>query len=905
MIRGFLHHIKEHKKASIAYSLLAVVLAFIVFQPFTAQGAGIVGLGIDGVNWLTTTVVSGFVWVLGRLLIVLINLVVWVAQYNGFITSPAVSTGWTILRDICNMFFILVLLVIAFTTTLNFENYSMKRLLPRFIIAAVLINFSKLICGVAIDFVQIIMLTFVNGFRDIGAGNLADMLGITKLLTIDPNNATAASTLSVLGTYILALLYVVIAGGVIAVILVLLIMRIVMIWIYVVLSPLPYLMMVLPKTQPYAGQWVSQFVSALVSGPILAFFIWLSFASATIGSRGQDIIGINQNSSSENESKYIQQFNDTSVGLAESGSSDGILKFIISIGLLIGGVMITKQAGGTVGQIAGRFSDRLQKGGINFAKARGAVMAKATGRTALGTAGLVGKGAGIGLSKLGESRLGKSAFGKYTGIGAISRGVGTSLKSGGQFMTDWRKDLKETRVKEKVDKRKKMLEKFGMKETSLKSLEEAAKTPLARGIKGAAMSGLGVASMNPVFMAAGAGMLGKAVLANKWLGGKVKKWAAKRQKNQDIKQAENLMTDTDKEKVNEKEEARTKMREERNQKFADIDAQKNTEINAQKTRNEQEYNNAVGAGVSQPELDAMTKTHEKSLDDIAKKYSDLRDDAEKKYYKDAEQMDKTIEDKYKDRTSSAAEAYDIAQRTVKRDHEIKEADSLKDAEMKRIKEQRAKEVADAKTKFAASPLARDRELKKINEKYDGEEQTANNSHKDLLKMIGSDYKDIPQTTELRGISKKASGLGERMNKYEPNKLTIDAAQAGTKEWREAESLVKALGAGGGLRQTDAGSYSGLTGLSGKQEKFFETLSKGDEAAKNAVDAMIKDLKAIQAEGINLPKGKKDMIEALKRGIAMFKKKKPETSGAFSTLASELDNTNMGEGKRVDDYTPKD
>ena len=40
------------------------------------------------------------IWLLGKLLVLLIYLVVWVAQYNGFITSTAVSNGWVVVRDV-------------------------------------------------------------------------------------------------------------------------------------------------------------------------------------------------------------------------------------------------------------------------------------------------------------------------------------------------------------------------------------------------------------------------------------------------------------------------------------------------------------------------------------------------------------------------------------------------------------------------------------------------------------------------------------------------------------------------------------------------------------------------------------------------------------------------------------
>lgn len=57
-------------------------------------------------------------------------------------TSPVVLVGWTQTRNIANIFFVFILLWIALATIFDIPEYSAKRLLPRFIIAALLINFS-------------------------------------------------------------------------------------------------------------------------------------------------------------------------------------------------------------------------------------------------------------------------------------------------------------------------------------------------------------------------------------------------------------------------------------------------------------------------------------------------------------------------------------------------------------------------------------------------------------------------------------------------------------------------------------------------------------------------------------------------------------------------------------------
>lgn len=308
------------------------------------------------------------IWILGKLLVVLIYLVVWVAQYNDFIASPAVAIGWTIVRDVCNMFFILILLIIAFATIFNVEKYSWKHLLPKLLIMAVLINFSKLICGLIIDFAQVIMLTFVNGFRDIAGGNFGSMFGINELLNISGQSGDV-DLLSVAGTYVLAVLYVLVALVVITVILFVLVIRIVMLWILVVLSPLVYLLSSTPSTEGYAKDWWKQFINNVVAGPVLAFFIWLSFATMQNNS-AEGIFGTKPNQGSD--AQYYTEFSGLAekaqpiAGLATAGTPEGMLKFIISIGLLIGGLMITKQIGGAAGDIAGKGIGTISKGAASL-----------------------------------------------------------------------------------------------------------------------------------------------------------------------------------------------------------------------------------------------------------------------------------------------------------------------------------------------------------------------------------------------------------------------------------------------------------------------------------------------------------------------------------------------------------
>ena len=205
---------KKYKKNKIILPLIAIFLLLtIVFLPKPILAAG--GAQVAQViGWILYPII----WVMGKLAVLLLQILVGVAQYNDFINSSAVTYGWVLVRDLCNMFFVLILLVIAFATILRVESYNLKTWLPKLVIMAILINFSKMICGVFIDFTQVIMLTFVNAFKDIAGGNLTEMLGITKILDFNEVDSEAVDFWSVLGSIILGVIMIIVAVIVILII---------------------------------------------------------------------------------------------------------------------------------------------------------------------------------------------------------------------------------------------------------------------------------------------------------------------------------------------------------------------------------------------------------------------------------------------------------------------------------------------------------------------------------------------------------------------------------------------------------------------------------------------------------------------------------------------------------------
>ena len=212
-------------------------------------------------------------------------------------TYKFISTGWTITRDIANLGFVLVIILIALATIVRFQDYEAKKLLPRLIGAAILVNFSLAIPTVFINFSHVLSNYFLSNIgsptEGIGGGHrLAIEVGsilepqktlLTSLSeedaaflsgSADVNDAllTGASQLfSLIGNN----LFLVIGIFAIGALAVLFLVRFVALHFLLVLAPLAWLTWTIPKTGTIFTKWWSNFLKYTFFLPFSIFFIYL------------------------------------------------------------------------------------------------------------------------------------------------------------------------------------------------------------------------------------------------------------------------------------------------------------------------------------------------------------------------------------------------------------------------------------------------------------------------------------------------------------------------------------------------------------------------------------------------------------------------------------------------------
>ena len=362
---------KIKRNAIVLGTLFIVGVAMPHFLPVQAQEDSNLDYIASVVAWLLLLVVQFF----GKFLTVLSGLLINIAQYNSFGSEEFVIRAWVVVRDFANIFFIIALLLIAIATILRIEVYSAKRLLFKLVLMSVLINFSRSIAILIVNISQVIMLFFINAFASVQGLLLTNILLLDEYLTLS-QNAEQLATFDIsglIGNVLLAGVFIAIGTFVVGAFIIMLAYRIVFLWLLIILSPLAFLLHAIPGGTSYASRWWGTFSKNVISGPILAFFLWLAFfsVSPTVGSA---------------ENFAAQYFLDPNAPTPASANAssitapDNLLSFIVGVGLLVGGLLITAQIGAAGASVASGAVSRMQRAGTATARgARSAALGSARG----------------------------------------------------------------------------------------------------------------------------------------------------------------------------------------------------------------------------------------------------------------------------------------------------------------------------------------------------------------------------------------------------------------------------------------------------------------------------------------------------------------------------------------------
>ena len=263
------------------------------------ETAAIVPITTDDAKAGTSCAIPGLGWIICPVLTFMSGLADKMLDlFNGFlVTSPSIVSNtsttynaWQIVRNIANIAFAIAFLVIIFSqiTSVGITNYGIKKMLPRLIIAAILVNVSFYICQIAVDLSNIIGIS-IKGFLESpslnpggavasgtwSGGTWTNILGTIGVIGI----GVAAVSMGALAVLIPALLSAIVA---LAMILFILIGRQAIIILLVIISPLAFVAYLLPNTEKLFKKWQTTLTSMLLLFPIVAFVAGMSKLAANI-----------------------------------------------------------------------------------------------------------------------------------------------------------------------------------------------------------------------------------------------------------------------------------------------------------------------------------------------------------------------------------------------------------------------------------------------------------------------------------------------------------------------------------------------------------------------------------------------------------------------------------------------
>ena len=291
------------------------------------------------------------------------------------VNLPAIQESWKITRNFANMFFILVMIVMAFATIFDigdwfgWAGYDVNSLVARFIVTALLINFSLVIGGIIIDTAQT-----VDGVFLAAIGNISNRLGQSLVQSTNVTDTQIAqnlaqkgiSYLSALGDAALLITPVgipILVGKKIAgaflgigtdasdirgiaqlffsggfqlilafsllVALVVSVARIFVIWILLILAPLAWLSRILPATRKMHSEWWQKFIGWNLFLPIFLFVLYLGFYFLS-----------QQNSVLNSLSSAVSQGTTSTFG----AGIQGLFFYVMAAFILIGGTAMAMKA---------------------------------------------------------------------------------------------------------------------------------------------------------------------------------------------------------------------------------------------------------------------------------------------------------------------------------------------------------------------------------------------------------------------------------------------------------------------------------------------------------------------------------------------------------------------------------
>lgn len=205
--------------------------------------------------------------------------------------------------NIANIFYILIFIILIFASSipfLNLDSYTIKKTLPKFIAAVILTQFSIQICGIIVDFFNLLGLAIPNVIFGLisgvsfppggGVAEVGAQVGTSVALVAGAGALVGVVAFAPVIIIILAIMALVAALTAVFYIMV----RFFLLYVMIIISPLAFAAWVLPGTEKFFKQWWTNFIKlnamfVTIMG-LLSISILLSLIFRSLGSDGGNTV---------------------------------------------------------------------------------------------------------------------------------------------------------------------------------------------------------------------------------------------------------------------------------------------------------------------------------------------------------------------------------------------------------------------------------------------------------------------------------------------------------------------------------------------------------------------------------------------------------------------------------------
>ena len=193
--------------------------------------------------------------------------------FRSVIENEGIYRGWVVVRDVLNIFFMLLLLFSAFATIFQVEKYHLRKVIIMLVVMALLVNFSFPIALFIIDFSNSAMYFLIEsafGTTPSPSANIADVSrfadGLVSAYAI--NQEVSALILNIVLVFMLFVTFFAIGIN--------FLIRILAFAILLILAPAGFTFAFFPGTKSVANEWWSALIKYAFLGPIMAFFLYIA-----------------------------------------------------------------------------------------------------------------------------------------------------------------------------------------------------------------------------------------------------------------------------------------------------------------------------------------------------------------------------------------------------------------------------------------------------------------------------------------------------------------------------------------------------------------------------------------------------------------------------------------------------